>query len=692
MEIQMKTKLFIAEAMVFMMPLCANAQSVSNVPFKWDGVIQKCIVQKTPLISVIMKCSDSQLVADKIIADGYKATVITDKILTARVPSTYIPRLAEDKTIEYIQSPRKATASMTEARKVTGVDKIQSGEGLDTPYTGKGVIVGVIDQGFEFRHLAFLDSDNKSRVIALWNRKGYSAGEDSDPTTTIPSAGDGFDSYGHATHVTNIAAGSKVKENDYYGMAPDADIVMIPSEFVETEVVEDVKYISDLAKQRGEPWVINMSFGTQVGSHDGKNYFCQALDDILADGCGHQIVAAAGNDGYFVQHTSYTLKSDKDTVRLMIESGGSGALVDIWGQSTDSLKHLKVTPYIYSSDGKAYQDSTFWSHYMNTASIAPYNKKEEYEIGVSPSVLSGGLKLGVEISGDAGTSFHAWTNQGYGNIVDGPDDTYLKGNQDYCVEALAASANNDVTVGAFVSSDSYTNYRGTTVNGGCGALGDMAVFSSMGPSLCDSLKPTIAAPGSVIKSAVSKYGASFSKDGSDVVQDISRGIKHFYYSAMSGTSMATPAVTGIIALWLQANPKLTYSQILNIIKTTATKDDFTGQEEWNARWGYGKINAYEGLKEALKLADANGITAVYNSETPVTISKESGLWRLLFNTSERYADVSVYDINGILISSQHYSDLQRGQEKTISFVNLKHGVYIVKINTTANTITRKFSL
>lgn len=682
----------IAGIAVCTLPFVVNAQSTMNMSLKWDGTIQKNIREKTKLSCVIIKCTDSEAVARTINRAGYQATIITSTILTARIPSDYIPRLATSPDVRYMQSARQCTASMTEARIATGADKVQSGEGLDTPYTGKGVIIGVIDQGFEYRHIAFLDNSNKSRVIALWNRKGYSAGTDSDPTTTIPATGDGFDSYGHATHVTNIAAGSKISENDYYGMAPDADIIMIPSEFIDTEVIEDVKYISDLAKQRGEPWVVNMSFGTQRGSHDGTNYFCQALDQIVADGYGHQIVTAAGNDGFYVQHSSYTFKNDKDTVRLLIEPGSSGAFVDIWGQCTDSIKHLQVTPYIYASPKKEYKDSIFWSQYVNTFQIAPYNKKEEYEFGVSSSVLGSGYELGVEISGDKGTTFHAWTNQGYGNIVNGPDTSYLKGDQNYCVEALASSANNDVTVGAFVTSNTYKNCYGTTVPAGYGGIGDIAVFSSTGPSLCDSPKPTVCAPGAMIKSAVSKYGASFSKSGSDVVQDISRGIKHFYYSAMPGTSMATPAVTGIIALWLQANPRLTYSEILGIIKSTSTKDAFTGSEEWNAKWGYGKINAYEGLKAALKQASADGLTRIYNSSTPITISKENGLWRFLFNNDERFADICIYDMNGILVDCHHFKELQQGQEVMVSFTGIKHGVYILKIRTAGCNMTKKYTI
>lgn len=687
----MNVKVFFTGVVACMSFLCAHAQSQLNTPFKWDGRVQKCIMQKAKLTSVIIKCKNSRSVADKINEAGYNAMVITGEILTARVPSAYIPNLASDPTIEFIQAPRQAKATMTEARAATGVDKVQAGTGLDTPFTGKGVIVGVIDQGFEFRHIAFVDSLNKTRVIAMWNRNGYTKGTDAQPTTDIPSTGDGFDSYGHATHVTNIAAGSKIKENNYYGMAPDADIVMVPSEFVETEVIEDVKYISDVAKQRGEPWVINMSFGTQLGSHDGKSYFCQAMDSILADGYGHQIVAAAGNDGLDTQHATYTLKSKKDTVRLLINPGTGGAIVQIWGQKTDSLKHLTVTPYLYDDQGKHYEDSTFWSYYVNSFYIAPYNKEESYEVGVSKDALYGS-KLGVEISGDEGTTFHAWTTESYGDIVDGPDESYVKGDNSYCVETMGSSANNAVAVASYVTSDTYADYAGTTHSAGYGSVGDISSFSSTGPSLCDVPKPTVAAPGSMIKSAVSKYSASFDKTGTAVVQDVKRGIKHYYYGAMAGTSMATPAVTGIIALWLQANPKLTYSQILDIIKTTAMKDDFTGKEEWNASWGYGKIDAYEGLKAALKLAGSDGITAVMNSSTPVTISKEGAQWRILFNNDERFADITVYDLNGMMISNNHFVNLQRGQEQTLNFDNLKHGVYIVKIRTAAYSSAKKFTI
>lgn len=669
--------------------LCLNAQSPMKLQTKCDGTICRQIAQNQPLVAVIIKCDDSQAIAEAINSDGYQASAITGTIVTARIPAHYVPKIAENANIQYIQSPRQAHPSMTEARRATCVDSVQKGYGLETPFTGKGVIIGIIDQGFEYRHIAFLDSTSNPRVLAVWNRSGYSKGTDSEPTTNIPSNGDGLNVEGHATHVANIAAGSKIAENDYYGIAPDADLIMIPSELGESEIIEDVKYIRDFAAAKGEPWVINMSFGSQIGSHDGKDYFSQALDEILAEKSGRQIVVAAGNDGESTEHTMFTLKSDGDTVRFLIRPSSYGAFADIWSQTADSLHHINMRPFLYSDGTRDYRDSTFWSTYNFTHKIAPFNGKENYQLGVPGSALLG-YYLGAEITGDKGTTVHAWTNYGYGDIVAGPDSTYAAGDKNYCIEDVGACANNTVTVSAYVTTDSYPNYKGTTENLAYGEIGDLAAFSSQGPALCNADKPTVAAPGSVIKSAVSKYGVGFDKTGSEIVQDVRRGIKHYYYGAMAGTSMATPMVTGIIALWLQAYPDLTYSQILDIIKSTSNKDEFTGSDEWNNRWGYGKIDAYKGLKEALKLAGNSGTKTILNSTTPVTLSRTATNYNILFNNNENFADISVVGTDGRIYSARHFSNLRCGDEIQQDFITLGHGIYLLMITTAKSRTVRKF--
>lgn len=678
-----------------------HAQTVVERPQK-DGELRNKYALKhsgksnltngeTELQAVLVKCSNAKNLAEAFCPKGYHAVVISDSLLTARVPSSELQNLYNDKRVSYVQLSRQASPSLVNVRQSTGVDKIQTGDGLDTPYTGKGVLIGVIDQGFEFKHIAFLDKDNKSRVIAVWNRKGYSTGSDSEPTTDIPTSGDGFDSYGHATHVTNIAAGSKIKENAYYGMAPEADIVMIPSEFSEAEVLEDVQYISRLAKERNQPWVVNMSFGTQLGAHDGTTDFARSIDDILADGTGHQIVIAAGNEGSYVEHAEHTFTTQDETVRLLVNPSTYGAIIDLWGQATDGEKHLQLRPFIYQAEAIDYETDEFWKDYIAADQIAPFNNKQHYQLRVAQNMLQGG-KLGLEITGQKDDSFHAWTNSGYGDFISGPDNTYVKGDNRYCIDEFGSSTRNSVVATAYVTSNSWTDNKGREEDDWRGDVGDIANFSSIGPSLSGAPKPTVAAPGSVVVSAVSKYGTSFDKSSTDNVQIVKRGLKNYYYQQMSGTSMATPATTGIIALWLEANPNLTAQQILDIIKTTSRHDEYTGKEEWNDHWGYGKIDAYEGLKEALLLGDATGITAVRDSYTPVSINKENGKWRILFNNIESYAHISVFTVDGRKVACHDLLNLQRGQEESLSFEGLPAGIYMVNIQTASSILTKKLSI
>lgn len=685
----MKLRILIFGLAAITTGLCANAQSPLTLQRKCDGLVRRQIAANGELVSVIIKCADSQALADTIVADGHRATAVTATLVTARVPASYIPRLARSGNVQYFQAPRQAYSFMSEARPSTGADKVQNGENLDCPYTGKGVIIGVIDQGFEYRHIAFMDSVNRPRVVAVWNRKGYADGTDADPTTDIPSNGDGINVEGHATHVTNIAAGSKIAENNYYGMAPEADIIMVPSTFDESEIMEDVKYIRDFAAAKGEPWVINMSFGAQIGAHDGKSYYSQFLDEMLAEKPGRQIVVAAGNDGWYNQHATFTLKSDADTVRTLVTKGYYGAYVDIWSQRADSLHHLNVRPFIYSDGTRDYRDSTFWAANVFTHQIAPFNNKENYDIALGTSDLQY-AQLGLEFTGDKGTTVHAWTTLNHGDFASGPDTSYVKGDNSYCINDIGGCTNGTVTVAAYVTSLSYPTPSGEADATGYGNLNDIAAFSDKGPSLSDVCKPTVTAPGSMIKSAVSKYGVGFDKSGESIVQDVHRGIKHFYYGAMAGTSMATPAVTGIIALWLQANPNLTSKQILEIIHATSKKDEYTGSDDWNPSWGYGKIDAYAGLKAALRLADHTGIAADYNTAHPVSLCRNADGFRILFNSYEKTAHIAVLTPDGRTLTDRRYQNLQCGDELTIPFSTFGPGIYMLHIATAGSQTVRKF--
>lgn len=119
----------------------------------------------------------------------------------------------------------------------------------------------------------------------------------------------------------------------------------------------------------------------------------------------------------------------------------------------------------------------------------------------------------------------------------------------------------------------------------CGK-GKIAEFSSRGPQV------DVAAPGDNIYSAMAQASAlwpigSHSAPGSPA--------NNLMYVGFSGTSMATPHVAGIVALMLEANPKLTPARVEQILNRTA--DDF-GDRGFDTSFGHGMVNAFDAVKKA----------------------------------------------------------------------------------------------
>ncbi len=668
------------------------------------GMLSKNV--KEQKVSVFIQCDDAQVVADFLTDAGHQATVVMPEMLTAAIPLEMVDVLAAREDVRRIEKSRQLRPLLAEARKAIGVDDIHSGTELETPFTGEGVIVGVIDQGFEYKHIAFMDKDGKkSRVRAVWNRNGY-PNATSSPTTFIPSGGDGFDAGGHGTHVAGIAAGSKIDDNDFYGIAPDAELIMIPSTFADAEVVEDVQYIKEFAEEEGKPWVVNMSFGGNIGPHDGTSTANQSLASLM--GPGGLIAAAMGNDGDANLHATYTFKEDGDKCHIFVDMTSSDGLgyFEIWRQEADGKKSLTVKPLIYSnSKGIDYKTTAFWNTYCNIGGeVSPQNQKEYHTVqSQAGKALGTGETFGVEVTGKKGQVIHVWCGSGYGNlkrVIKMGILNSVRPDAKYLTSECGATTPGSIGVGSFNSATGWTAYNdnkwygyGNTPN--FSTLNAISAFSSPGPSLHpEDLKPTVMAPGSIISSAVSQYSASFDKTSLTISDVVTRGTKKFYYQTMVGTSMASPAMAGTLALWLQAYPKLTPAQTLEIIRTTAKRDSWTAHsdgEEWNSEAGYGKVDAYAGLKAALKLAeqDVNGINDVLNSESPVTLSKGHNEWKVLFNNDESYADIALYAADGALVQAQHLASPRRGEETIVSLAGLTPGVYVIRINTTLNTMTRK---
>lgn len=707
----MKKILLLANALL--LSVVAMAQTAQP---KWDFTLERMMQGTQPTLlpatrgagsgitSVTIEVTDAPTVMAFIEKAGYKTTFITDKVITAIIPINFVEQLAALDEVLLLNGPVMMQPTMDKARAIAGIDAAHTNaqNEFETPFTGKGVIVGIIDQGFQYKHVAFLDKDGKSRVVALWNREDYP--NDGQPVTDIPDSGQATGG-GHGTHVTGIAAGSKVDGLNLHGVAPEADIVMIPSTFDSNEVLEDVRYIKNLAKKEGKPYVINMSFGSQLGSHDGLSLYNRTLNDIISDNSG-VFVCAAGNDGNNKNHTSHTFTEDNEVRYVFVNNTASYVYLSIWEQTGDGKEHITIEPCYYRTTGQTVKPLSTGRGASTTlqSGIDSYSKKQHFSAisfgkDLKEEVGATDVFFGLKITGKKGAYVHIWNNSNLDDLYLPPAVSPVSGvkkaqvlvpDNEYLVMD-GGTAEKAITVASYNSGRAYWKPLKGGVDVGYSSFktaGEISNFSSRGPVLTENvIKPTVAAPGAVIMSALNKYTSGFNKNDEGVFASVKTSpIKEFFYGANQGTSMSAPFVTGVVALWYQANPNLTHQQIMDIIAETSINDEFTAEGGQDA-WGYGKINAYEGLKKALLLA--TDIDDIHNTDAPVSFQKSNNAWRILFNNSEAYANIRVTDLNGRLVAQQVLQQAQRGEETVVSLETLPAGVYLINVTTAKANITRK---
>ena len=186
--------------------------------------------------------------------------------------------------------------------------------------TGRGVIVGIIDSGIDWRHPDFRDPADslRSRILSIWDTKLYVSMEEGPPPPgfdhgrewtreEIEAAlrGEGRGPprdpvLDHGTYVAGIAADNGNADPRYRGMAPDAEIVVVTVGAVST-VSEALRYIFEVAERKGLPAVVNLSGGLAWGYRE------ENLEELLREQPGRALIAAAGNVGQ-QQHVCFDLE------------------------------------------------------------------------------------------------------------------------------------------------------------------------------------------------------------------------------------------------------------------------------------------------------------------------------------------------------------------------------------------------
>ena len=647
---------------------------------------------------------------------GIRPLTVAGNTATVRLSANDITRLAKMEGVKYVQLSSGVSQMLDVARSVTGTDDIHKGTSLPQPYTGKDVVVGIVDAGFDYMHSAFRNPlDGSLRIKRVWEQRtstldgakapeqfGY--GIELNTEQLITSSQGDVEGNSHGTHVAGIAAGSDdYKDGAYVGNAPDADIVLVAldlSDNTNANISDAVKYVFDYADEVGKPCVVNLSLGSHDGPHDGTSTFDVMTDQMQRP--GRLIVGAAGNhrtDKFHIDHTF--LSADDNPLRTFVDyklglsTTNVGGNIEIWGEK-DSEFTVELSAYNTFNKADAVSTTIYPANDVEDVSFSRYatgSWKVASEIsplnGKPHIVLTSGLTgirtnyaIALTIKPKNAGRVNIWADNSYLGLksmdIDGfsePDATSST------LAEIGGTGKRILTVGAYTTRNDYTTNTssGTTSE----TLGDICSFSSYGPTADGRIKPDISAPGSLIISALSSNDSS---DGLMYAEWYDKYDHTNIYGYMQGTSMSSPFVAGIVATWLQAYPELSPEQLHDIVEATAIKDEFCSAAP-DSNWGYGKINAMDGLKKCIDMKTAG----CENIDMPFDgyLSIAEGCMNIAFMRQTK-AVVNVANMQGYSVFYKDLGMQQAGQTTSVALPQLDKGVYVVSLQMPGSTKTYKY--
>ena len=476
-----------------------------------------------------------QVVAEELIA-GYG-------ILT--IPEALVEAVLSQREIEYVEIPKRLYFADFQARSASCILEVTEGY---PNLTGEGVVVAVIDSGIDYTLPHFLKADGSTRILALWDQgqsisesypppEGFAGGRlytEYDINAALRGETEAVlsvDDTGHGTAVAGLAASSPV--DNYQGVAPESMLLVVKlwnsdrESFPRTtELMRALTFAVKFAVDRNLPLAINLSFGNSYGSHNGASILERFIDNISEIG-RNVICVGTGNEGASGGHFSGIVRTRQPLeVEFAVASYEVTLNLQLWKNYVDRYRVEIVAPLgetyvlqeelvgraevvlgstkllIYAGEPKPY--TTDQEIYIDFLPLRDYVDSGIWRIRLVPVEVRNGfvyMYLPSEAARSSGTRFLSSTPQ--------------------VTLTIPSTASRAIAVGAYNSVyNAYADFSGR---------GYVRQAQNTGEREIGSVRPTISAPG-VSLQAVTPGGT---------------------YQYVSGTSFATPVVTGSAALLME---------------------------------------------------------------------------------------------------------------------------------------------
>ena len=519
---------------------------------------------------------------------GFRYVELLNNYAVITIPENRINLLSRFTEIEFIEKPKRLFYEVSYGRSISCVPQVERAPFL---LTGRGVLVGVVDSGIDYSHPDFRNNDGSSRILAFWDQTVRPTGDLAPPEgyvegtlftqerinealaqtsrqaqmTIVPSV----DTSGHGTHVAGIAAGNgRGSGGRNRGVATESELVVvklgrpIQNSFPSTtQLMTAVDFIIRTALLVGRPVAINMSFGNNYGSHDGRSL----LESYLNDAAGvwkNNIIVGTGNEGASRTHTGGVLRNNQVEIKeLVVGEAIPGINLQIWKNYFDSFevsiihpngRRIGPIPEILGTQqfrlgeteillyfGEPQPHNSSQEIYFEFIPIRDYVNSGIWRIELTPrNIVVGDYNMWLPATATIGRQS--------GFLLPGPEFTIT----------IPSTAARVISVGAY---DPRTD--------------SLAPFSGRGfLQVGLPIKPDLVAPGVDITSASPGGG----------------------YSVRSGTSMATPFVTGAAALLMQwgiveGNDPFLYGEKMRAYLIRGTRELAAFSVYPNAQVGYGAL-------------------------------------------------------------------------------------------------------